>query len=212
MKTPLQQVLGSALILCLFAVIGTALVALTHKQTRDQIKGNERQELLARLSQVVSQSGWDNDLITSALPVHSPELLGSKAPVPAYRATQDGQPVAVILTATARNGYNGRIQLLVGIQAEGTISGVRVIQHKETPGLGDAIEAEKSDWILGFNGLSLFNLSPSDWAVKKDGGVFDQFTGATITPRAVVGAVYRSLQFFENNQERLLNAETANDQ
>ena len=110
---------------------------------------------------------------------------------------------AAVLTAVAPEGYGGGIRLLVAINYDGTLAGVRVLSHHETPGLGDKIEAERSDWILQFEGLSLENPAPRNWRVKKDGGRFDQFTGATITPRAVVAAVYDALVYFEAHREAL---------
>jgi electron transport complex protein RnfG len=120
-----------------------------------------------------------------------------------YRAYRNGRPVAVLGTPVAPDGYSGSIRLLIGLYADGTLAGVRVLAHRETPGLGDFIEASRSDWILGFAGKSLHDPTASGWAVRKDGGVFDQFTGATITPRAVVKAVHRFLIYYEQQRERL---------
>jgi electron transport complex protein RnfG len=127
----------------------------------------------------------------------------------AYRALLDGKPVAVFLQPTAPDGYSGSIKLLVAILENGTIAGVRVLNHRETPGLGDYIETNKSSWIHGFIGRSLGNPEPKLWQVKRDGGVYDQFTGATITPRAVVRAVARSLEYFQTHRATLLGLETA---
>ena len=123
-----------------------------------------------------------------------------------YRARLQGQPVALVMTATAPDGYSGSIRLLVGIRADDTLSGVRVVAHRETPGLGDAIDEQRSDWIFGFDGKSLSDPEPARWAVKKDGGDFDQLTGATITPRAIVKAVKRSLRYYHANREALYAA------
>jgi electron transport complex protein RnfG len=114
--------------------------------------------------------------------------------------------VAAVLASIAPDGYAGTIKLLVGINYDGSIAGVRVVSHKETPGLGDAIEAERSDWILGFNGHSLREPGEERWKVKKDGGIFDQFSGATITPRAIVAAVHNTLSYYQNNREALFAA------
>lgn len=199
---PWRNMFISALILGLFAVVGTGLVALTEAGTAERIAENERQSLLDNLHQVLSQELHDNDLYKDSIEVTSP-LLGSSKPVAVYRARKQGSPVAVIIASIAPAGYGGPIKLLIGIHYDGTISGVRVLYHKETPGLGDAIEVEKSDWILGFNGLSLLNPKESQWRVKKDGGVFDQFTGATITPRLVVQTVLNTLRYYKQNRERL---------
>jgi electron transport complex protein RnfG len=123
--------------------------------------------------------------------------------VTVYRARLHGEPVALVIAAVAPDGYSGTIRLLVGINVDGSLSGVRVVAHRETPGLGDAIEEERSDWILGFTGKSLQNPPLQKWAVKKDGGAFDQLTGATITPRAVVKAVRQALLYYRDQKDAL---------
>jgi len=129
--------------------------------------------------------------------------LGTKESVPVFRARKDGKPVALAITPVAPDGYVGPIKLLVAISVDGTILGVRVLSHHETPGLGDAIEEKRSNWVLGFNGHSLSNPEDKGWHVRRDGGQFDQFTGATITPRAVVKAVHKALKFYELNKDKL---------
>jgi Na+-translocating ferredoxin:NAD+ oxidoreductase subunit G len=138
--------------------------------------------------------------------VRDPELLGTPGQVSVYRARQRGRPVAVVISPVAPVGYSGPIRLLVGILADGTLSGVRVVSHRETPGLGDKVELERDDWILGFDGRSLGDPPVSRWAVRRDGGVFDQFTGATVTPRAVVRAVRDALVYFEAHRDELFAA------
>jgi electron transport complex protein RnfG len=133
------------------------------------------------------------------------ELLALRENKVAYRITADGSAIGIILPAVAREAYNGDIDLLVGIAADGAISGVRVLQHRETPGLGDKIELRISDWILGFDGHSLNNTAPPDWTVQKAGGEFDQFSGATITPRALIQKVRDVLMFYQQNKDELLN-------
>lgn len=199
---PWRNMLISALILGLFAVVGTGLVALTEAGTAERIAENERQSLLDNLHQVLPSELHDNDLYNDSIEVIDP-LLGSSKPVAVYRARKQGKPIAAIIASIGPTGYAGPIKLLVGIHYDGTVSGVRVLYHKETPGLGDAIEVEKSDWILGFTGLSLINPKESQWKVKKDGGVFDQFTGATITPRLVVNTVLNTLRYYKQNREML---------
>lgn len=194
-----------ALILGLFAIVGTSMVALTYDGTAERIAENERQALLRSLHQIISPDSHSNDIYTDIIEVQDP-LLGTDEPVTVYRARMDEEPVAVVIASIAPDGYGGAIKLLVGINYDGTIAGVRVISHKETPGLGDAIEAERSDWILGFNGRSLEDPEEKRWAVKKDGGVFDQFTGATITPRAVVHAVANTLRYYHKQREELFAA------
>lgn len=199
----LQQISLTALLLGLFAVLGTGLVALTFDNTHERIAANERAALLRNLHVLIPPERHDNDLFNDVIEVTSPDALGSAEPVAVYRARKDGWPVALVIAATAPDGYSGAIRLLVGINADGTLAGVRVVGHRETPGLGDAIDVERSDWILGFDGRSLDDPQESRWAVKRDGGHFDQFTGATITPRAVVKAVKKALLYFQRNSQRL---------
>lgn len=193
----------SALLLGLFALVGTALVAIIFTGTEEPIADAEREHMLRSLHSVIKTDMHDNDLFSDYIEVHSTELLGTNKPVAVFRARKNGLPVALAITSIAREGYVGPIKLLVGINIEGSIIGVRVLSHRETPGLGDAIDEKRSDWIYGFNDHSLKNPEPKDWRVRRDGGVFDQFTGATITPRAVVKAVHNTLKFFDKNKERL---------
>jgi electron transport complex protein RnfG len=200
---PIKNMLISALLLGLFAVAGSGLVGLTHVGTLERIAENERQALLKSLHALIPPGKHDNDIYSDVIEVTNEELLGSKRPISIYRARMGGSPVAAVLTPGAPDGYGGEIKLLVAINYDSTLAGVRVITHKETPGLGDAIEVERNNWILGFNGRSLTNPVPGEWKVKKDGGIFDQFTGATITPRAVVKAVYNSLRYYQLNRDAL---------
>ncbi len=199
----------SAVLLGLFAIVGSGLVALTYRNTADTIAANERAYLLSNLHTLISPDAHDNELIHDTIKVTNKALLGSPKPVTIYRARKDNKPVAAILNVIAPDGYNGNINLLVAIRHDGELMGVRVVSHRETPGLGDAIEADRSNWIHSFAGKSLDNPGPGGWAVKKDGGVFDQFTGATITPRAVVKAVHNALKYYRQNHERIFQQETA---
>ena len=192
-----RPVLISAIFLFLFAIIGTGLVAYIFESTEERIADNQRRALLKSLNELVPEELYDNDIYADILYVQNGELLGTETPVPVYRARKNGWPVAAVLAPVAPDGYNGSIRLLVAIQLNGKLAGVRVIQHRETPGLGDGIEAERSDWILAFNGKSLLDPQENNWKVKRDGGTFDQFTGATITPRAVVKAVKEALLYYK---------------
>jgi len=191
------HMLRTALLLGLFAIIGAGMVALTFKYTEQPIADSERKALLRSLHALVPPASHDNDLFSDVLTVQNSEYLGTDKPVRIYRARKQGQPVAAVIETVTPDGYGGNIFLLVAVRYDAMLLGVRVSKHKETPGLGDAIEAERSDWIAGFEGKSLTNPASSGWRVKKDGGEFDQFTGATITPRAVVKAVFRALQFYQ---------------
>jgi electron transport complex protein RnfG len=194
-----RKVTVAGLLLAMFAVLGTGLVAVTHLVTKDQIAENERQALLNSLSAMVPAATIDNDIVSDTLTVRAPEMLGGEE-TQVYRGRKNGQPVAAVFTSIAPDGYSGQIKLLVAVRADGTLGGVRVVAHKETPGLGDRAEVEKSDWILGFTDRSLTNPDLDGWKVKRDGGIFDQFTGATITPRAIVKAVKNTLLYFKEHQ------------
>ncbi|HKK14011.1 MAG TPA: electron transport complex subunit RsxG [Gammaproteobacteria bacterium] len=198
-----RQVLVTGLLLLLFAVAGTAMVAFTYQHTHGRIVDNERAALLHNLHLLVPPARYDNNLFKDTIEVRDPRMLGTDDPVTVYRARKDGKPVAAVLTPVAPDGYGGAIRLLVGIDYDGTIAGVRVLSEHETPGLGDKIEADRSDWIFGFAGKSIGNPPLDKWKVKKDGGAFDQFTGATITPRAVVKAIRKSLIYFSRHREAL---------
>jgi electron transport complex protein RnfG len=198
-----RNILRSAALLGLIAVIGTTLLSGVHRLTAERIAEQERRYVLEQLNQVLPADSYDNDLQNDVIRLSDPAGLGEDGTVTVYRARRDGEPVAVILRHRAANGYGGAIHLLTGITADGRITGVRVTRHNETPGLGDGIEADRSDWIHGFDGRSLGDPPAADWRVRRDGGVFDQFTGATITPRAVVGAVHAALQYFESNRDKL---------
>ncbi|MDO8937608.1 MAG: electron transport complex subunit RsxG [Methylicorpusculum sp.] len=204
MNETLNKIVISAVALGAFSILGLGLVALISSATADKISMNERQSLLQGLKQLVPENLYDNDIVADQILVKD---LNShvKTPSAIYRARKNGQPVAAVITAIAPDGYSGDIKLLVGILEDGTLSGVRVVGHKETPGLGDKIEPSRSDWILSFSGKSLINLTDQEWAVKRDGGVFDQFAGATITPRAVVNKVKLTLQYFQQNKEKIFS-------
>jgi electron transport complex protein RnfG len=198
-----KHILRVGLLLGLFAVVATTLVAFTETNTRDQIRENQRQALLSGINALIPHDQYDNAILQDTITLEATEELGTEEPSTVYRARQNGENVAVVLTAIAPNGYSGKIKILVGIYSDGTLAGVRVIEHKETPGLGDKIEAKKADWILQFEGLSLKEPASAKWKVKKDGGEFDQFTGATITPRAVVGAIKGALEYFRTHRDEL---------
>ena len=202
MSMSLRQVSTSALMLVLFAALGTSIVAFVHTNTAQRIAENERAQMLHNLNAIIPQTRYDNQLLNDIITVDEPSL-NAGLPVTVYRARMGGKPVAAIMTLTAPDGYSGPIKLLVGIYHDNTVAGVRVITHRETPGLGDQIDLQRSDWILGFTGSSLGNPVADSWACKRDGGVFDQFTGATITPRAVINAVKSALVYFEQHQDEL---------
>lgn len=200
----MRHLFMSSILLGLFAVVATGVVLFVYDKTRHNIKKSEQDYLLGQLHEIIKPHEHDNELQNDTVTITDRYFLNSAGPVTGYRAKLAGRPVAIIFPVTAPDGYNGNIKLLVGIYTDGTLAGVRVIAHKETPGLGDAIEKSRSDWIETFSGKSLDNTSEQHWRVKKQGGQFDQFTGATITPRAVVRAVNNALKYFNKNSASLL--------
>jgi len=204
--TQLKNILVTASLLMLFATFGAALVGLTFSQTEDDILYNEKLTLLKKLNNIIPAQSYDNDLLLDTITLKPDTLLGTQEDTLAYRARKNRQNIAVVFSTIAPNGYNGPIHLLVGIKADGQLAGVRVVKHRETPGLGDVVSISHSNWILGFDGKSLSQPDEKGWKVKRDGGVFDQFTGATITPRAVVKAVHNALLYFDKNQNMLFSA------
>jgi electron transport complex protein RnfG len=192
--------------LAAIAGIVTAVVVVTDLWTRDRVARNEAAQTMKLLATVLPEGSYDNSPEFDQITVHD-DALGSAAPLPVYRARKAGRPSAVVLTVIARQGYVGPIRMLVCLTADGTVAGVRVTQHQETPGIGDGIEATKSAWISRFVGRSFGNPEISHWAVSRDGGDFDQLTGATITSRAVVAAVREAESYFLRNREMLLSGE-----
>lgn len=203
--TPLpREMLATSLALLVFSVVGAGLLSGTFNLTRPTIEITEQADKLALVTQTLPAGSHDNDLIRDARPLPADPLLGLKRPGLVYPASQSGQVNAVVLEAVAPDGYSGEIRLLIGIHADGRVAGVRVATHKETPGLGDYIEVARSPWIKQFDGLGLGDPTPDQWKVRKDGGRFDSRAGATITPRAVVKAVRKALEYFAAHKAELL--------
>jgi electron transport complex protein RnfG len=200
----MQSITRNSWLLALFAVCTTLLIAGTYLSTRERIGEQKRKAEEKALLEIVPRERHDNSMLDDVVEV-GPETAGlslteSKR---VYLARSGAEVVAAIIPVRAPDGYTGDIDLIVGVNADGSIAGVRALSHRETPGLGDKVDYRKSDWVLGFNGRSLHNPELSGWAVKKDKGVFDQFTGATITPRAVVAATLRALQYADANSKTL---------
>ena len=197
-----------ALTLAIIAAVLTALVLLVASFTRDRIASNEQAWIRQRLDALVPPATHDNDLLADSIAVTAPDLLGSSQPVKIYRARRGGAPVAAVLRPIAPDGYRGPIELLVAIGQDGRLIGVQVIRHQETPGLGDAFESRDVHWLDRFRGRSLADPQPPRWTVRRDGGDFDAFTGATITPRAIVKAVRNSLEYYQRNSQRIFDQPT----
>ncbi|TXR39849.1 electron transport complex subunit RsxG [Ectopseudomonas mendocina] len=198
-----RSMLKNALVLGLFAIGTVGTVALLQQGTAERIAKAEREAQVRALAEILPAGSYDNHLLDNRIELNAAEL-GHRSPQSAYLALKGDQPSALILPVTAPDGYSGAIHLLVGIFADGSLAGVRVLSHKETPGLGDKIELAKSDWVRSFEGKSLNDPNEDGWAVKKDRGEFDQFAGATITPRAVVKAVHGALRYFDTHRAQLL--------
>jgi len=202
-ETIIKHASKTAITLIAFALVFTALLAYIFNITKAPIEKSEAEARMALFRQIVPEAMHDNDLLKDTVSIAPNDLLGNKQPSIANRARIDNKATAVILEAIAHDGYAGDIKLLIAIRADGSITGVRVLTHKETPGLGDYIDIAKGNWIKLFNEKSLTNTSEEQWKVKKDGGQFDYMAGATITPRAVVKAVHKALQYFEANRQTL---------
>lgn len=196
-----------ALIAC--AIVLAAILAFIASLTREQVDRNAQAWIQQRLDILVPGRMHDNDLLTDRIQVTAPEILGIATPVTIYRARLGTQPVAAVLRTVAPDGYQGPIELLVAVHYDGTLIGVQVIRHQETPGLGDAFENRDADWLGRFRGLSLLNPPQQRWSVRSDGGDFDAFTGATITPRAIVKATRRALEYYQSERERIFATQAA---
>ena len=191
----------SAIILAAFAILGSSLVGISYESTHEQILENQRETLRRQINEVFPEVQHDNLVIDDVVSITDGELGDDEVKV--YRAKLKQTPTGLIYSPVTADGYSGDILLTIAINENNQVTGVRVLQHKETPGLGDKIETRRSNWIKSFDGTSLTTPRAEKWAVKRDGGDFDQFTGATITPRAVVKAVKNTLQYHQLNKEKL---------
>ncbi len=198
----------TAAILFVFVIIFTGFLSGAYLWTKPAIEASAAEEKMKLVDEVLPRSEYDNNLLTDTLALPPTAELGLADPSTVYRARRAGQPVATVIEAVAPDGYAGKIRLILAIRADGRVAGVRVTQHKETPGLGDYIEPKKDKnklhpWITQFTGLSLADVSDKDWKVKKDGGRIDYHAGATVTPRAVTKAVLKAAHWVDANRDRL---------
>ncbi len=211
MRIVVSSLIGAGL-LAAFAAVGSGLISGVYEQTKEPIAAAERAAEAKQLLEIFPRESHDNELIDDGFIVEAEgPLLALREPGTGYRARRGNSVTGIILPATARDGYSGDIRLLVGIDSNGAVAGVRILSHKETPGLGDKIELKKSNWVLSFDDKTLVDPAPERWAVIKDGGDFDAFTGATVTPRAVVAAVKSAMEYSQNNRRALFEIEEANE-
>jgi electron transport complex protein RnfG len=201
-----QSALKTGLTLALIAAICTALVATTFQLTKDRIVANEKALLEQALQPALAGVIYDSSVSESRLVLPPPHgLPGTEAAI-IYRVFAEDKPVAALFAVTARDGFSGAIRILVGVNFDGTVTGVRILQHRETPGLGDKIDASRSDWVFQFDGHSLTSPAISGWAIRSDGGEFDQLTGASVTPRAVIKAIRETLLYFDAQRDEIFAA------
>jgi electron transport complex protein RnfG len=206
-----QGIIKTGITLALIAAICTLLVAATYQATHERIAANEKALLEQSLQPALSGVFYDSGVSESRIVIQPPHDLPGNDPAVIYRVFAEDQPVAALMVVTARDGFSGPIRILVGLEYDGAISGVRILQHRETPGLGDKIESSRSDWVYQFDGRSIGDPLVTGWAIKEDGGEFDQLTGASITPRAVIKAIRDTLLYFDANRDAIFLVETNGD-
>jgi electron transport complex protein RnfG len=197
------NVIKSGITLAVIGAICTAMVALTYQSTEQRIEDNEKAWLERSLEPALSGVAYDSGISDSKITLPPPHGLPGSEDALIYRVYAKGEPVAALFVVSARDGYSGPIRLLVGIETTGRLTGIHVLEHSETPGLGDGVETEKSDWARQFKGRSLLDPEPEGWQIKNDGGQFDQLTGASITPRAIVKAVKETLLYFDLHRDQV---------
>ena len=215
--TPTGMATRTAIILVFFVVAFTAALAVVYTMTKPAIEASAAEEKMRTINDVLPSNLYDNELLTDTLTLPASPELGQDDESTVYRGRLKGEPSTLVLVAVAPDGHAGKIRMLLAIRTNGEVAGVRVTQHKETPGLGDYIEPKKDKnktrpWITQFDGLSLEKMpTANEWKVKKDGGRFDSVAGATVTPRAVVKAVYKAVKFATENRERLFAPKSAKE-
>lgn len=200
------SVMRNGLTLAAIAAVCTALVAFTYRATTERIAANQQAWLERSLAPALGGIEFDGNVGDARLTIPAPHALPGSDDAVVYRVYRNDVPAAALFVVTARDGYSGAIRLLVGVDTDGTVTGVHVLDHSETPGLGDGIETSKSPWALQFRGRSLGDPAVARWEIRRDGGEFDQLTGASVTPRAVVKAVKETLLYFDANRDGIFTA------
>ena len=206
-----RSILRTGLTLAMIAAVCTALVAATYQSTRDRIAANEKALLEQSLQPALAGVFYDSGVTESRVVIDPPHSLPGSDPALIYRVFAEGEPVAALFVVSARDGYAGPIRILVGIRIDGRITGLRILEHRETPGLGDKIEAARSDWVFQFDGHALGDPEVERWAIKEDGGEFDQLTGASVTPRAVIKALRDTLIYFDAKRDEIFALPVSGD-
>lgn len=205
-------VIKGGVTLAVMAAICTLLVAATYQLTADRIAANERAWLERSLEPALSGVFFEGSVTESKLLVPAPHDLPGNDTAIIYRVFAEGAPVAALFAVTARDGYAGPIRILVGVGIDGTVTGVRIVEHRETPGLGDRIDQSRSDWVYQFDGRSLVNPAEVNWLLDVDGGEFDQLTGASVTPRAVIKAIRDTLIYFDAHRDEIFTMPASEEQ
>ncbi|MGI9199940.1 MAG: electron transport complex subunit RsxG [Woeseiaceae bacterium] len=205
MSSP-NSVVKSGITLAAIAAICTSLVAATYHLTADRIAANDKALLEQSLHPALSDLFYDSGVSESRLVLTPPHDLPGNDEALIYRVYANDEPVAALFVVTARDGYAGQIRILLGVDLSGVVTGIRILKHRETPGLGDKIDASRSDWVEQFPGRSMGDPEVTGWAIRRDGGQFDQLTGASITPRAVIKAMRDTLLYFNANREQIFAA------
>lgn len=206
-----RTIIKTGMTLALIAAICTALVAATYQLTEERIAANEKALLEQSLQPALSGLFYDSGVSESRLVLQPPHELPGSDPAIIYRVFAEDQPVAALFVVTARDGFSGPIRVLLGVDIAGVVTGVRILQHRETPGLGDKIVSARSDWVFQFDGRSMGDPAVTGWAIKGDGGEFDQLTGASITPRAVLKAIRDTLLYFDAHRDEIFLADATEE-
>ncbi len=207
----MSAVLKSGVTLAVIAAVCAALVAITYSFTSERIAANEKAWLEKSLEPALAGLTFEGSVSGSMLVVRTPHDLPGPDDVIIYRVYADDLPVAALFAVTARDGYAGAIRVLIGIEYDGTVTGIRILEHRETPGLGDKIVASRSDWVFQFDGRSLGDPRLEQWSIRRDGGEFDQLTGASVTPRAVIKVTKETLIYFAAHRDEIFSAPATED-
>jgi electron transport complex protein RnfG len=198
-STPLAQRYATLIVVLIGVLLSVAVIS---SLSRTRIDANERAWFVAHLDALIPSNMHNNDLYTDSIEVHAPDLLGADSTT-IYRARRDATPVGAIIRSIAPDGYGGPIELLIAIDNDGRLLGVDILRHSETQGIGDGFAPHRSHWLRDLIGHSLDNPQPKQWTIRKDGGAFEQFTGASVTPRAILKSVRQALEYYATHREQI---------